>query len=99
MLLSFISSNPYCLSNWKFPDVPNPGDRQGTEMYSGVLGFEDNWPEQGDYDLNDVVMKYQSSVDYNIDNKVLNIIDKFTLAWTGANYKNSFAYEVPFDLS
>ena len=91
-----ISSNP--IAAIEVPDVPNPGDRQGTEMYSGVLGFEDNWPEQGDYDLNDVVMKYQSSVDYNIDNKVLNIIDKFTLAWTGANYKNSFAYEVPFDL-
>ena len=92
-----ISSNP--IAAIEVPDVPNPGDRQGTEKYSGVLGFEDNWPEQGDYDLNDVVMKYQSSVDYNIDNKVLNIIDKFTLAWTGANYKNSFAYEVPFDLS
>ena len=72
-----ISSNP--IAAIEVPDVPNPGDRQGTEMYSGVLGFEDNWPEQGDYDLNDVVMKYQSSVDYNIDNKVLNIIDKFTL--------------------
>lgn len=92
-----ISSNP--IAAIEVPDVPNPGDRKGTEKYSGVLGFEDNWPEQGDYDLNDVVMKYQSSVDYNIDNKVLNIIDKFTLAWTGANYKNSFAYEVPFDLS
>ena len=92
-----ISSNP--IAAIEVPDVPNPGDRQGTEKYSGVLGFEDNWSEQGDYDLNDVVMKYQSSVDYNIDNKVLNIIDKFTLAWTGANYKNSFAYEVPFDLS
>ena len=92
-----ISSNP--IAAIEVPEVPNPGDRQGTEKYSGVLGFEDNWPEQGDYDLNDVVMKYQSSVDYNIDNKVLNIIDKFTLAWTGANYKNSFAYEVPFDLS
>lgn len=92
-----ISFNP--IAAIEVPDVPNPGDRQGTEKYSGVLGFEDNWPEQGDYDLNDVVMKYQSSVDYNIDNKVLNIIDKFTLAWTGANYKNSFAYEVPFDLS
>ena len=92
-----ISSNP--IAAIEVPDVPNPGDWQGTEKYSGVLGFEDNWPEQGDYDLNDVVMKYQSSVDYNIDNKVLNIIDKFTLAWTGANYKNSFAYEVPFDLS
>ena len=97
MLLFVISSNP--IAAIEVPDVPNPGDRQGTEKYSGVLGFEDNWPEQGDYDLNDVVMKYQSSVDYNIDNKVLNIIDKFTLAWTGANYKNSFAYEVPFDLS
>lgn len=92
-----ISSNP--ITAIEVPDVPNPGDRKGTENYSGVLGFEDNWPEQGDYDLNDVVMKYQSSVDYNVDNKVLNIIDKFTLAWTGANYKNSFAYEVPFDLS
>ncbi|MCS2763981.1 LruC domain-containing protein [Bacteroides ovatus] len=92
-----ISSNP--ITAIEVPEVPNPGDRQGTENYSGVLGFEDNLPEQGDYDLNDVVMKYQSSVDYNIDNKVLNIIDKFTLAWTGANYKNSFAYEVPFDLS
>ena len=67
-----ISSNP--IAAIEVPDVPNPGDRQGTEKYSGVLGFEDNWPEQGDYDLNDVVMKYQSSVDYNIDNKVLNII-------------------------
>ena len=95
--VAFVSSNP--IAAIEVPDVPNPGDRQGTEKYSGVLGFEDNWPEQGDYDLNDVVMKYQSSVDYNIDNKVLNIIDKFTLAWTGANYKNSFAYEVPFDLS
>ena len=92
-----ISSNP--ITAIEVPDVPNPGDRQGTEKYSGILGFEDNWPEQGDYDLNDVVMKYQSNIDYNIDNKVLNIIDKFTLAWTGANYKNSFAYEVPFDLS
>jgi len=92
-----ISSNP--ITAIEVPDAPDPNDREGTENYSGVLGFEDNWPEQGDYDLNDVVMKYQSSVDYNIDNKVLNIIDKFTLAWTGANYKNSFAYEVPFDLS
>ena len=42
-----ISSNP--IAAIEVPDVPNPGDRQGTEKYSGVLGFEDNWPEQGDY--------------------------------------------------
>ncbi len=36
-----ISSNP--IAAIEVPDVPNPGDRQGTEKYSGVLGFEDNW--------------------------------------------------------
>lgn len=92
-----ISSNP--VTAIEVPNVPNPGDRQGTDIYCGLLGFEDNWPEQGDYDMNDVVMKYQSNIDYNNDNKVLNIIDKFTLTWTGAAYRNSFAYEVPFDLS
>lgn len=92
-----ISSDP--ITAIEVPDVPNPGDRKGTDSYCGLLGFEDNWPEQGDYDMNDVVMKYQSKVDYNNDNKILNIIDKFTLSWTGANYHNSFAYEVPFDLS
>ena len=35
-----ISSNP--IAAIEVPDVPNPGDRQGTEKYSGVLGFEDN---------------------------------------------------------
>ena len=96
--VAFVISSDPIEAIW-VPGIDDPADRKGTENYSGVLGFEDNWPEQGDYDLNDVVMKYQSSVVYNIDNKVLNIIDKFTLAWTGANYKNSFAYEVPFDLS
>lgn len=83
----------------EIPDVPNPGDREGTDSYCGLLGFEDNWPEQGDYDMNDVVMKYQSDLDYNNNNNIINIVDKFTLSWTGANYHNSFAYEVPFDLS
>ena len=69
------------------------------KKYSECFGFEDNWPEQGDYDLNDVVMKYQSSVDYNIDNKVLNIIDKFTLAWTELIIKTRLRMRSLFDLS
>lgn len=81
------------------PEAPKPGDRVGTEAYRGLLGFEDNWPNQGDYDMNDMVLKYVSSVDYNFENNVISITDKFTLSWTGANYRNGFAYEVPFDLS
>ena len=28
--------------------------------YKGILAFEDNWPSKGDYDLNDVIVKYSS---------------------------------------
>ena len=92
-----IQSNP--IRAIVVPPAAKPDDRLGTDMYRGLLGFEDNWPNQGDYDMNDVVMKYVSNIDYNFSNNVIGITDKFTLSWTGANYRNGFAYEVPFDLS
>lgn len=92
-----ITSNP--ITAIEVPDATNPGDRKGTDTYRGLLAFEDNWPQQGDYDMNDVVLKYLSNIDYNSDNMVLNINDKFTLVWSGAQYRNSFCYEVPYDLS
>lgn len=36
--VAFVISNP--IAAIEVPDVPNPGDRQGTEMYSGVLGLK-----------------------------------------------------------
>ncbi|WP_455667093.1 LruC domain-containing protein [Phocaeicola sp.] len=92
-----ISSDP--IEAIDVPVAPDPDERKGTDKYQGLLGFEDNWPEQGDYDMNDVVVKYASNIDYNSDNKIINITDKITLAWTGADYRNGFSYEVPFDLS
>lgn len=92
-----ISSDP--IGAIDVPIAPDPGEREGTDTYQGLLGFEDNWPEQGDYDMNDVIIKYASDVDYNSENKVIQITDKITLAWTGADYRNGFSYEVPFDLS
>ena len=80
------------------PPAPKPDERVGTSKYRGVLLYEDNWPLQGDYDMNDVAMKYNSNVDYNYDNNVISITDKFTLSWTGANLRNGYAYEVPFNL-
>lgn len=92
-----ISSDP--IGAIDVPVAPDPGEREGTVKYQGLLGFEDNWPEQGDYDMNDVIIKYASDVDYNSENKVIQITDKITLVWTGADYRNGFSYEVPFDLS
>lgn len=92
-----IQSNP--IKAIVVPPAAEPGDRTGTDSYRGLLGFEDNWPYQGDYDMNDMVLKYISNIDYNISNKVIAITDKFTLSWAGANFRSGFAYEVPFDLS
>lgn len=81
------------------PPAPDPGEESYTQMYRGLLAFEDNWPDGGDYDMNDVVVQYVTDVTYNGYNQVTKIVDNFTLSWTGANYSNGFAYEVPYDLS
>lgn len=81
------------------PPAPDPGEVIYTQTYRGLLAFEDNWPDGGDYDMNDVVVQYITNVTCNGNNQVTKIVDNFTLSWTGANYSNGFAYEVPYDLS
>lgn len=75
----------------------------------GVLGFEDNWPNKGDYDMNDMVVKYNTTYSFGRLTQAFNgsqisqtdyklaITDEFTLTWTGADYKNGFGYEVTLD--
>lgn len=83
------------------PDVPEvtPGedDEAYTVTYKGIVAYEDNWPHQGDYDLNDVVVKYNSVLTYNANNQVTSTEDKFTLLWSGAQYKDGFAYQLNTD--
>lgn len=81
------------------PPAPDPGEMESTLSYQGLLAFEDNWPNGGDYDMNDVVVKYISNVTFNGYNQIIKIVDKFSLSWSGANYSNGFGYQVPFDLN
>lgn len=84
------------------PDVPTvdpvePEDNNSVAYqmsYNGIVAFEDNWPSKGDYDLNDVVVKYNSILHYNIKNQVLSTEDEFTAMWSGAAYANSFNYQL-----
>ena len=41
-------------------DPEGPTDEDNYTSYSGILTFEDLWPEQGDYDMNDVMIRYTS---------------------------------------
>ncbi len=33
--------------------------------YEGTMAFEDTWPSKGDYDINDVVVRYKTKVHFN----------------------------------
>ncbi|WP_163176662.1 LruC domain-containing protein [Bacteroides sp. 51] len=87
------------------PPVIDPVDDIITYDNSlGVVAFEDYWPRKGDYDLNDVVVKYTSSVKLvKTANEAVayatEIQDCFGLIHTGADYKNSFSYKIPFAMS
>lgn len=84
------------------PDVPEvPEDNEKPDdpaaysvTYKGIVAFEDNWPYKKDYDLNDVVVKYNSILNFNDKNEVLSTEDTYELLWSGASFKNGFAYQL-----
>lgn len=77
------------------PEAP-PGDKDlYTITYSGILTFEDLWPKEGDYDMNDVIVRYSSTVSRMVlDNRVYEIEDKFTVEHCGGYLKNGFGYQL-----
>ena len=66
-----------------FNKIPEPGEKITSEY--GVYGFEDLWPDKGDYDLNDAVIDYRrdftwkapdasiSNPDYKIYKETINL--------------------------
>ena len=100
-----IWSNPIEAITPDVPEVkPDEGDKDDESVayrmtYKGILAFEDNWPNKGDYDLNDVIVKYNSVLSFNTKNEVLSTEDTFTALWSGASFHNGFGYEMNTDRS
>lgn len=83
------------------PDIPDgqkPDEPAGKpeNLYSnrGVLAFEDVWPYKGDYDMNDIVVKYKSNTYCDADWMITGTIDTFTFLHNGAQFENGFGYEM-----
>ncbi|OUL58492.1 LruC domain-containing protein [Pseudoalteromonas ulvae] len=55
-----------------------------------TLAYEDLWPEVGDYDFNDVVLKYRTITDTK-EGQVVRYIIEGQLVALGASYHNGFA--------
>lgn len=60
-----------------------------------TVAFEDSWPSQGDYDLNDIVLTYKHLVVTNAMNIVVHIDGQWTLIATGGDYQNAAAIQFP----
>lgn len=61
----------------------------------GSIAYEDSYPTQGDYDMNDMVIDYQYEIRTNGSNKVTSLRPKFVLRAMGASLKNGFGFELP----
>jgi LruC domain-containing protein len=73
--------------------VSNAGNSQiqDTPYY---IAFEDSWPEQGDYDMNDVVILQNSSLLLTESFEVKQIEFQGELKALGASYRNGFAIQL-----
>jgi LruC domain-containing protein len=65
----------------------------------GSFAFEDNWPEMGDYDFNDLVVDYQFKHIMNSKNEVVEIHPKFKFKAAGAGLRNGFGFELESESS
>lgn len=59
-----------------------------------TLAFEDNWPHEGDYDMNDLVVYMRTSVAHK-ENGVTQVNISGEIAAVGAAYHNGFAVRLP----
>lgn len=71
----------------EFPDVVG-------DPLVGTLAFEDLWPSQGDYDINDVVVKYSTTFTTDSQNNLVAIEDTFNLLNSGGSQKSAFGYQL-----
>ncbi len=60
-----------------------------------TLAFEDNWPWRGDYDFNDLVMRYQLDEIRDINGDVTALRGNFEMMARGAGYRAGFGYYFP----
>ena len=81
-------------------DYPDDPERAFNNYFPGEntwasLAFEDLWPSQGDYDFNDLVVKYNINQVTNASNNVVDIKANFKPVHNGASFINGYAFQLP----
>jgi LruC domain-containing protein len=84
----------------KIDAFPNDPKRAYVSYYPSQtgyanIGFEDNWPAKGDFDLNDLTVSYRYTFTSNAQNQVVDMKGEFTPIASGAAFHNGFAIQLP----
>lgn len=61
----------------------------------GTLAYEDLWPGEGDYDMNDLVLDYQYLVYGNAQNQAVYMDSRFAIRAIGGTIRSGFAFQMP----
>lgn len=80
-------------------DYPNDTEKAFDVFYPGEnefgsLGFEDNWPGQGDYDFNDLVIDYNYKQVLNGSNQLVEMNARYAVRAIGASFENGFGIKL-----
>jgi LruC domain-containing protein len=67
-----------------------------SQLVWGTTAFEDNWPFEGDYDLNDLVVSYRYKFAMNASNQLVDLTGEFKGLAAGADFQNGFGVQLPF---
>lgn len=70
-----------------------------SETEYGTLAFEDLWPHTGDYDMNDLVLRWRFQAVADAQNKVIELNCKAFAAAKGGSFPIGFGVELPFNAS
>lgn len=81
-------------------EFPNDATRAYSRYYPGksswgTLAYEDLWPNKGDYDFNDLLVRYRSREILNASRSVVALEMDLRLDAVGAGYKNGLAINLP----
>ncbi len=83
----------------RLDDFPDDATRAFTNAYPsknnwGALAFEDNWPSKGDYDLNDLVLRYEVTTVTDYYGKIKDIEIAAKIQARGGTFKSGFGIEM-----
>jgi len=81
----------------EYPTDPKRAFNVYTPSKTGwsTLVYEDQWPNYGDFDFNDLVMNYNFQEVTNAQNQIVDIKGKFRVKAIGASFRNGWGFELP----